>query len=61
MVKTGQQNDENTNEIFSEETIQSLVGLGEILRKIHNRILSEGYVFKDDQFIKVDEQADTTN
>lgn len=29
------------------ETIQGLLGLGEILRKIHNRITAEGYVIKD--------------
>lgn len=33
------------------QTIKGLIGLGEILRKIHNRIISEGYVMKDGKLI----------
>lgn len=43
-------------ELFSDETIASLVELGEVLRKIHMRILSEGYTYKDGQFYPTDEE-----
>lgn len=43
-------------EVFSDETIASLVELGEALRKIHMRILSEGYTYKDGQFYPTDTQ-----
>ncbi len=41
----------NTQTIFTDEDIQSFVELGEVLRKIHNRLLSEGYVIKDGKII----------
>lgn len=41
-------------EIFSDETIASLVELGELLRKVHMRIISEGYTYKDGQFYPTD-------
>jgi hypothetical protein len=34
------------------ETVRSLQELGELLRTINNRLLSEGYVFKNGKFIK---------
>lgn len=40
--------------IFSDETMASLREYGEVLRKIHNRALSEGYVFVDGKFYKKD-------
>ena len=33
--------------LFSDETIKSLTELGEVLRRIHNRLISEGYEIKD--------------
>ena len=41
----------NPTTIFTDEDIQSFVELGEVLRKIHNRLLSEGYVIKDGKII----------
>lgn len=38
--------------IFTQETIDSLMELGEALKKIHLRMLSEGYVFENNQFIR---------
>ena len=32
---------------FSDETINSLIKLGDVLRKIHDRLMSEGYRIKD--------------
>lgn len=32
---------------FDKEAIKNIVALGEALRKVHNRLISEGYVFKD--------------
>jgi len=43
--------DPKTN-IFSEETLESLVDLGKILRKIRNRLISEDYEIKDGQITK---------
>lgn len=39
--------------IFPQETIDSLVQLGEVLRKIHNRMKSEGYDIIDDRIIHI--------
>ena len=38
--------------IFSDETIKSLTELGEVLRRIHNRLISEGYEIKNGHIIK---------
>jgi len=43
---------ESANLPFSKETIQSLQELGEVLRQIHNRLLSEGYTIKDGEIFK---------
>ena len=48
-------------ELFSEETLKSLYELGQILRKIHMRVLSEGYIFKDNQFILSHDQQEIKN
>ena len=32
------------SDIFSQEEIDNIAGLGEVLRKIHNRLLSEGKI-----------------
>ncbi len=48
-------------EPFSEETLKSLYQLGEILRQIHTRVISEGYVFKDDKFILLHDQSESKN
>ena len=39
-----------TENTFNEETVESLREYGEVLRSIHNRLLSEGYIFKDGRF-----------
>ncbi len=36
---------------FSQETINGLIGLGEILRKIHIRLIREGYSIIDGKLI----------
>ena len=38
--------------IFSEETYVALVELGEVLRPIYERMITEGYVFKDGKATK---------
>ncbi len=43
------------NFLFSEETIESLSELGAELKKIHDRLISEGYIFKDGKIFKPDE------
>jgi hypothetical protein len=36
--------------IFSEETFRSLQELGKVLRRIHNRLIREGWIIKDGVF-----------
>ncbi len=43
---------EPTNLPLSQETVQSLQELGEVLRQIHNRLLSEGYIIKDGEILE---------
>ncbi len=45
------------DDIFSEETMQSLRELGAALQSIHNRLLSEGYVMIDGRLTKPYEQT----
>ena len=37
--------------VFSDETIKALTELGEVLRRIHNRLISEGYEIRGDVII----------
>jgi hypothetical protein len=37
--------------IFSEETVRSLQELGEVLRRISDRLMSEGWTKKDGEYI----------
>lgn len=46
---------------FTDETIQSLRDLGEVLRNIHNRLISEGYVLFNGKFIKPNENKSNKN
>ncbi|MFA6552407.1 MAG: hypothetical protein WCT19_02790 [Candidatus Paceibacterota bacterium] len=39
-------------QFFSEETVVSLKEYGEVLRGIHNRLISEGYVINNGKFYK---------
>ncbi len=48
------QNNETPEVELSEETIQAMKELGEILRGIHNRLISEGYTIKDGKIYKPD-------
>ncbi len=41
---------------FSKETIDSLKDLGEVLMRIHRRLISEGYIIKDGKIYKPNEQ-----
>lgn len=41
-----------SSKIFSEETAAALREYGEVLRDIHNRMISEGYVFHNGEFYK---------
>lgn len=47
-------------QIFSEETMESLREYGEVLRGIHRRLLSEGYVFSNGKFYRKDDKIDAT-
>jgi hypothetical protein len=37
---------------FTDETIESLLGLGEVLRAIHNRLVSEGFTIRNGKTLK---------
>lgn len=38
--------------LLSEDSFKALVELGEALRKIHNRMIAEGYKIKDGKIVK---------
>ena len=40
-----------------EETIKAVRELGAVLRRIHNRLVSEGYIFQDGEYIKPDGES----
>jgi hypothetical protein len=40
--------------VLPEETIRAVLELGQILRRIHDRRISEGYTFRDGKFYKPD-------
>ncbi len=42
----------NKTKTLSDETMKSAVAFGEILRRIHNRLIAEGYEIKDGKVIK---------
>ena len=43
---------EKAKQIFTDEDIASFVELGGVLWKIHNRLISDGYVFKNGKLSK---------
>lgn len=46
---------ENDKEdLFSQETIDSLIELGKVLKKIHDRLRNEGYDIVDGEIVKVE-------
>jgi hypothetical protein len=51
-------NKDQTNIIFTQEQIYQFVGLYNILKKIHNRLIKEGYIIKDDVIIPPDKGLD---
>ena len=46
--------------IFSEATMQGLRELGTVLQRIHTRLLSEGYIYRDGILINPHENTKTT-
>ena len=42
------------NYVFSEETISSIIELGEVLKSIRHRMLTEGYTIVNGQIKKMD-------
>lgn len=44
---------------FSEETLQLLKELGDVLQGIHDRLVSEGYVITDGEFIQPSKNQNT--
>jgi len=36
---------------MTEREIQSAVGLGEVLKRIHQRLIAEGYIVKDGEIV----------
>ncbi|MES2224280.1 MAG: hypothetical protein V4469_05120 [Patescibacteria group bacterium] len=42
----------DNQDVFSKETIEALGDLGIVLRKIHRRLLAEGYVISEGRIIK---------
>jgi hypothetical protein len=45
---------ESARNLLSRETVESLQELGNLLRQIHTRLLSEGYVIKNGEVLKPD-------
>jgi len=45
--------------IFSEETMQGLRELGLVLQSIHNRLISEGYIYRNGVLINPHEHTGT--
>lgn len=43
------------SQVFTDETIESLMELGEVLRSIRARLLSEGYVIKNGRITRQEE------
>ena len=43
---------ERANTPLSQETVHSLNEFGEVLREIHERLLSEGYIIKEGKIFK---------
>jgi hypothetical protein len=39
-------------EVFSKETLVSLLEYGSVLKDIHNRLISEGYIWRNGKFYK---------
>lgn len=54
-------NDKEKKKLLSEETVKSVVKLGEALRSIHNRLISAGWIIDGDIFIPPHEQAASQN
>ena len=48
------------NKIFSEEALNNIVNLYCILRKIHNRLIAEGYTFKDNKIYPPEVEVDNS-
>lgn len=42
---------ENEQNNLDQEAIDNVHALGEVLHKIHNRLLSEGYIINEDEII----------
>ncbi|HTA26993.1 MAG TPA: hypothetical protein VK809_04355 [Bacteroidia bacterium] len=45
--------------VLTEETIRAVRKLGDVLRRIHDRLISEGYVLENGEFVKSNDT--TTN
>jgi len=50
--KKGDIASETARHPLSRGTVESLQELGEVLRQIHTRLLSEGYIIKDGEILK---------
>ncbi len=46
--------DLKNNKLFQKEEINNFVAFSSILKRIHNRLISQGYVIKDGQIIKAE-------
>ena len=46
-------NNNNEEYIFSQETVDTLVALGKVLEKIHQRMVDEGYHIVDDKIVNI--------
>ncbi|MEI6480433.1 MAG: hypothetical protein WCO12_02850 [bacterium] len=44
----------NNASLLTDDTMKSLVELGEVLREIHNRLVSEGYTIENGKIKKLD-------
>lgn len=40
--------------VFTEETLQALVELGVVLRRVHNRMIREGYHIVNDKIVSIE-------
>jgi hypothetical protein len=51
---------DHENKAFSQDEIDNFITFSSVLRRIHNRLVSEGYVVKDGQIVKMEVDGSLT-
>ena len=47
--------------LFTDEEIRAVNDLGQVLRRIHRRLYSEGYILRNGVFVKSDVERNSEN